>query len=153
MLYTQIDDTYVIRFEDEEVFPDRFLEFLSRKDVTGGSFTAIGAMKRTCLAFFDVEAKEYRDREIDEQAEVLALVGNVAMHEGEPIVHAHITLGRSDYSVLGGHLRYGVVRPTLEVVLAVTATARRQNDTGIERKIDPRYGLPALDLDNRFGET
>lgn len=150
MLYAQIDDTYIIRFEDEEVFPDRFLEFLSHKDVTGGSFTAIGAMKRTCLAFFDVDAKEYRDRDIDEQAEVLALVGNVAMHEGEPIVHAHITLGRSDYSVLGGHLRYGVVRPTLEVVLAVTATPSQRGTGTLRRKIDPRYGLPALDLDSQF---
>jgi predicted DNA-binding protein with PD1-like motif len=146
MFYTQIEDVYVIRFEDGEVFPDRFLKFLSVKEVRGGSFTAIGAMKRTCLAFFDVKAKEYRDREVDEQAEVLALVGNVAMRDGEPVVHAHITLGRSDYSVLGGHLRYGVVRPTLEVVLAVTAA----DGTGLERKIDPRYGLPALDLDSQF---
>jgi predicted DNA-binding protein with PD1-like motif len=150
MLYTQLDDSYIIRLEDEEVFPDRLLEFLSTKDVRGGSFTAIGAMKRTCLAFFDVEAKEYRDRKIDEQVEVLALVGNVGLHEGKPIVHAHITLGRADYSVLGGHLRYGVVRPTLEVVLAVTTTASHASAAELTRKIDPRYGLPGLDLDHRF---
>ena len=150
MLYTQVDDTYIIRLEDEEVFPDRFLEFLSAEDVRSGSFTAIGAMKRTCLAFFDVEAKEYRDREIDEQVEVLALLGNVAIYEGKPIVHAHITLGRADYSVLGGHLRYGVVRPTLEVAFAVAATTSHSSTPMLKRKIDPRYGLPALDLENRF---
>jgi predicted DNA-binding protein with PD1-like motif len=150
MLYTQIDDSYIVRFEDEEVFPDRLLEFLAAKDVTGGSFTAIGAMKRTCLAFFDVEAKQYRDREIDEQVEVLALIGNVAMHEGKPIVHAHITLGRADYSVLGGHLRYGIVRPTLEVVLAVTATRSQGRGAMLTREIDPRYGLPGLDLEEQL---
>ena len=150
MFYTQIDDGYIIRFEDEEAFPERFLEFLSFKEVRGGSFTAIGAMSRACLAFFDVKTKMYRDREIDEQVEVLALIGNVAMHEGDPIIHAHITLGRSDYTVLGGHLRYGVVRPTLELVIAVTATASQENAAILKRKIDPRYGLPTLDLDNRF---
>lgn len=150
MLYTQVDDGYIIRFEDEEVFPDRFLEFLSVREVTSGSFTAIGAFRRTCLAFFDVAAKEYRDRELDEQVEVLALIGNVARHEGEPIVHAHITLGRADYSVLGGHLRFGIVRPTLEVVLAVATATARDRDPLMTRKIDPRYGLPALDLDNRL---
>jgi len=150
MLYTQIDDSYIIRFEDGEVFPDRLLEFLAIKEVTGGSFTAIGAMKRTCLAFFDVEAKQYRDREIDEQAEVLALIGNVAMHAGKPIVHAHITLGRADYSVLGGHLRYGIVRPTLELVLAVMATPSHRRDATLTREIDPRYGLPGLDLDEQL---
>lgn len=150
MLYTQFDDTYIIRFEDGEVFPDRFLEFLSSKGVTGGSFTAIGAMKHARIAFFDVEAREYRDQEIDRQVEVLALIGNVALHEGERIVHAHITLGRSDYSVVGGHLREGVVRPTLEVVLAVTAVGDAQDDTALRREVDPQFGLPSLDLEHRF---
>lgn len=150
MLYTQVDGSYIIRFEDEEIFPDRFLEFLSMEEVKAGSFTAIGAMKRTRLAFFDVNAKEYRDRELDEQVEVLALIGNVAQHEGELIVHAHITLGRADYSVLGGHLRFGIVRPTLEVVLAVATATSHDSGSILKRKIDPRYGLPALDLDNRL---
>lgn len=150
MRYTRVDDTYIIRFEDEEVFPDRFLEFLAAKKVTGGSFTGIGAMKRARLAFFDVEAKEYRDRDLEEQAEVLALVGNVAVHEGEHLVHAHITLGRSDYSVLGGHLRRGVVRPTLEVILEVTSIGVPESTAAVRRKLDPRFGLPSLDLDERF---
>jgi len=150
MLYTQIDDTYIIRLEAEEVFPDRFLEFLANRKVTGGSFTGIGAMKRTRIAFFDVEAMEYRDRDLDEQVEVLTLIGNVAVHEGERIVHAHITLGRSDYSVLGGHLRHGVVRPTLEVVLAVTSTGAPEGAAALRRKVDPQFGLPSLDLDERF---
>lgn len=150
MLYTQIGDTYIIRFETEEVFPDRFLEFLANRKVTGGSFTAIGAMKRTRIAFFDVETKEYRDRDLDEQVEVLTLVGNVAVHEGEHIVHAHITLGRSDYSVLGGHLRHGIVRPTLEVVLAVTSAGAPEDAGALRRKIDPQFGLPSLDLDVRL---
>ena len=54
-----------------QIFPDRFLEFLSSKGVTGGSFTAIGAMQHARIAFFDIEAKEYRDQDIDQQAEVL----------------------------------------------------------------------------------
>ena len=150
MFYTQVGDTYILRFEDGEIFPDRLAEFVSSKGVTGGHFTAIGAMQRARIAFFDVGAKEYRDREINEQTEVLALVGNVAMHAGERIVHAHITLGRADYSVLGGHLRHGVVRPTLELVLAVTSTGSAEDDAALRRKIDPQFGLPALDLDKRF---
>jgi predicted DNA-binding protein with PD1-like motif len=107
-------------------------------------------MRRTKISFFDVVAKEYIDQEFDEQMEVLALVGNVALHDGKPIVHAHITLGRADYSVLGGHLRYGIVRPTLEVTLAVTAAGTRKDASSLLRRVDPVYGLPALELDNRF---
>lgn len=150
MQYTLVEDVYVIRFEDEEVFPDRFLEFVSAQNVRGGSISGIGAMSRTKIAFFDVVAKEYRDQEFDEQMEVLALIGNVALHDDKPIVHAHITLGRADYSVLGGHLRYGIVRPTLEVTLAVTAAGTGTDAPALLRRVDPTYGLPALGLDNRF---
>jgi predicted DNA-binding protein with PD1-like motif len=150
MQYTLFDDVYAIRFEDEEAFPDRFLEFLSAQNVRGGYISGIGAMRRTKIAFFDVVAKEYVDQEFDEQMEVLALVGNVALHDDKPIVHAHITLGRADYSVVGGHLRYGVVRPTLEVTLAVTAAGTGPDAPALFRRVDPRYGLPALELDNRF---
>ncbi len=100
-------------------------------------------MMRARIAFFDTDAKRYLDREYDEQMEVLALVGNVAIHDGEPLIHAHVTLGRRDYAVIGGHLREGVVRPTLELTL-------HTGSEPLQRAVDPKYGLPGLDLDNRF---
>lgn len=143
MFYVRHGDTYILRFEEDEIFPDRFLEFLAAEEIGAGSFTAIGAMSRTTVAYFDTGAREYLDKEFDEQMEVLALAGNVSMHDGAPLAHAHITLGRRDYSVVGGHLRHGVVRPTLELVLRVLPEP-------VQRKIDPAYGLPGLDLTNRF---
>lgn len=142
MLYARHGESYVVRLEDDEVFPNKFLDFLAARDIRRGSFTGIGAMRRICIAFFDTESKEYLDREYDEQMEVLALVGNVAMHEGELLVHTHITLGRRDYSVIGGHLREGIVRPTLEVIL-------HAGSEPLQRAVDPKYGLPALDLKER----
>ncbi len=139
MRYVRHGDAYVLRFEDGELFPDAFLEFLSREDIGGGGFTGIGAMRWTRIAFFDVGERAYRDRQLDEQLEVLALIGNVAILEGEPVVHAHITLGRPDGTALGGHLRQGEVRPTLEVVLRLTPEP-------LSRRIDPEYGLPSLEL-------
>ena len=138
MRYVRHSDTYIIRFEDEELFPDRFLDFLAAESIVGGSFTGIGAMKWTRIAFFDIEARQYQDRDLDEQLEVLALVGNVAVFEKAPLVHAHVTLGRRDGTALGGHLRQGIVRPTLEVAL-------RTIPEPLNRAIDPNYGLPSLD--------
>ncbi len=132
-------DTYVIRFADDEVVPGRFLEFLAAEAITAGSFTGIGAMKSTRVAFFDTHSRQYKDIDLDEQLEVLSLVGNVAMFDGKPLVHAHITLGRADGTVLGGHLRHGIVRPTLELVLRILPEP-------LNRTVDPKYGLPSLDL-------
>jgi len=150
MQYVRYGSTYVVRFEDGETFPDKFLEFLSAKGVAGGSFSGLGAMKWIRIAFFDVETLRYEDREFDEQMEVLTLVGNVALYEGQPLVHAHIALGRRDYSVLGGHLRAGIVRPTLEVTLHVSAESARADSEALQRSLDAVYGLPALNLRNRF---
>ncbi|UCC47296.1 MAG: DUF296 domain-containing protein [Gemmatimonadota bacterium] len=149
MQYVRHGNTYVMRFEDGETFPDKFLDFLSAEGVTGGSLSGLGAVRWIRIAFFDVEALRYEDREFDEQMEVLALLGNVALHDGKPLVHAHITLGRRDYTVLGGHLRSAIVRPTLEVTLHVSAHNVQSGTEVLQRSIDPVYGLPALDLKNR----
>lgn len=139
MRYVKRGEVYVIRFEQGEAFPDRLVEFLEAESIGAGSLTGIGAFERSRIAFFDIADREYRDIDVDEQVEVLALVGNVAMHGGKPLVHAHATLGRRDGSTVGGHLRRGIVRPTLEVYL----WGLREP---LQRKVDPGCGLPLLDL-------
>ncbi|NIN12599.1 MAG: DUF296 domain-containing protein [Gemmatimonadales bacterium] len=141
MRYQREGDLYIIRFEDGDVFPDQLLSFLEAQSIRGGSLTGLGAFSRSVIAFFDTAAREYQDIELDEQLEVLALVGNVAVYEDAPLVHAHVMLGRRDGTALGGHLRRATVRPTLEVFLHVIRGPLR-------RAVDRVYGLPALDLGN-----
>lgn len=139
MDYARHADGYVLRFDTGEAFPKDLLQFLVAEKIRGGSFTAIGAMQRAVIAFFDTDANEYRDIELDEQLEVLALVGNVAEYRGEPLVHAHVTLGRRDGTALGGHLRTGIIRPTLELTLRPSAA--------MHRRLNPEFGLPSLDFE------
>lgn len=145
MRYQREGDLYILRFEDGDVFPDLLLSFLAARSIRGGSFTGLGAFNKSLIAFFDTAAREYRDIELDEQLEVLALVGNVAVYENAPLIHAHAMLGRRDGSALGGHLRRATVRPTLEIFLHVVSGPLR-------RTLEPEYGLPALDLKNEHSE-
>lgn len=48
---------------------------------------------------------------VQEQVLVLALLGDIALQDGKPKLHAHVVLGRRDASALGGHLRSARVRP------------------------------------------
>jgi predicted DNA-binding protein with PD1-like motif len=144
MRYTRRNDLYVIRFDPGERFPDRLLDFLGAQSIGAGSLTGIGAMARSQVAFFDVDAREYQDIGVEEQVEVLTLSGNVALHEGKPLVHAHVVLGRRDGSTVGGHLRWGIVGPTLEVFLRVLPQPLR-------RAVDPGCGLPLLNLPGSDG--
>ncbi len=145
MRFQREGDLYIIRFEDGEVFPDQLLSFLEAQSIRGGGFTGLGAFQRSLIAFFDTAALEYRDIELDEQLEVLALVGNIAVYENAPLIHAHAMLGRRDGTTLGGHLRRGTIRPTLEIFLQVVSGPLR-------RTLDPEYGLPALDLKDEHPE-
>ena len=91
------------------------------------------------LGYFDWERKQYKRIPLEEQVEVLSLVGNITRNEGEPAVHAHVVVGRSDATTRGGHLLAGRVRPTLELVLTETpAELRKQKD--------PETGLALLRL-------
>ncbi|MGH8328096.1 MAG: PPC domain-containing DNA-binding protein [Steroidobacteraceae bacterium] len=109
--------TYAVIFSSGERVM-RGLEQVAREhSVTAARFTAIGALSSATLGYFDWQKKDYLRIAVDEQVEVLSLVGDVAMQGSKPIVHAHAVLGRWDGSTRGGHVLEAHVRPTLEVVL------------------------------------
>jgi predicted DNA-binding protein with PD1-like motif len=112
---------------------------LARQEgLDAASFTAIGAFSKAVIRFFDWQKKDYQPIRVDEQVEVASLLGDIALGEdGEPMLHIHVVLGRSDGSALAGDLGEATVRPTLEVVITETATHLR-------RKHDPETGLPLI---------
>jgi hypothetical protein len=110
-----------------------------RFDLRAASLTGIGAFAAVTLGFFDHARRDYRRRVIREQIEVLSLIGNIALDRGEPRVHAHVVVGRSDGAALGGHLLGGAVDPTLEITLVEAPAVLR-------RRTDPATGLALIDL-------
>lgn len=109
------------------------------QDVRAASLTAIGAFETCMLGLFEWESKEYLGIPVNEQAEVVSLIGDIAMTDGdEPKLHAHVVLGCRDGSSRAGHLMSGEVRPTLEVVVN-SAPAH------LRRKIDAESGLPLIE--------
>ena len=69
-----------------------------------------------------------------EQVEVLSLVGDIALDRGEPKLHAHAVVGKSDGTAHGGHVLEAWVWPTLEVMLT-------ESPKHLCRKFDPASGL------------
>jgi predicted DNA-binding protein with PD1-like motif len=110
--------------------PVSLLERFARENnVTAARFTAIGAFREVVVGYFDWEKKDYLRIPIREQVEVLSLVGDVAIGDNGPKIHAHVVLGKRDGSAHGGHLLEAKVRPTLEVVLTESpAVLVREHD-------------------------
>ena len=119
----------VLVFESGEPMMETLKRWLTDYAITSGVFTAIGGLRQVTLKYFNTTTRVYEEREINEQLEVLHLTGNVGLLNGEPFVHAHITLGTRDYQTYGGHFGDGVVSPVLELVLTRVGgvLTRREN--------------------------
>ncbi len=103
--------------------------FAAEQRIGAAGFTAIGAFSEALLGYFDWEKKDYERIPVAEQVEVLALVGDIALQDGKPKLHAHAVLGKRDGAACGGHLLAARVRPTLEVIVTeVPAHLRREHD-------------------------
>ncbi len=128
----------VVMAKGDEAF-GQLVAFASENAVTAAGLTAVGAAREVTLGYFDPEISDYRSTEFSEQLEVLSLVGDIAVKDGEPAVHAHITLGRKNSSTIGGHLQRLTVWPTLEVVITETPVH-------LAKTVDPETGLALIDL-------
>ena len=77
--------------------------------ITLGRIEAIGAVQKARLGFYDQAARQYGFFELDRPLELTALAGNVSLKDGEPMVHAHVTLADEHGKAYGGHLVPGTV--------------------------------------------
>ena len=108
---------YAVIFETGEDPVAGLTRFAEAHGLDASSFTAIGAFSQATLGYFDWEKKDYLRIPVEEQVEVLALIGDIALQDGKPKLHAHVVLGKRDGSTCGGHLLEARVRPTLEVIV------------------------------------
>jgi hypothetical protein len=80
-----------------------------KENVRLGSVTALGAVQKARIAFYDQVKREYRHEELNRRLEIAALVGNVSLKDGSPFIHAHVTLTDEKGKGFGGHLAPGTV--------------------------------------------
>ena len=139
MQFQRFDGQYVLRLMPGEEVMQTLLDFVDQHGIRGGSFMAFGAFSRVRLRYFDVEAKHYRDHEVNRQVEVVSLLGNIARVDGRPQIHMHTSVSDASGQTNSGHIGEGIVRPTLEVFLTPL-------EGELRRRRDPQTGLELLDL-------
>lgn len=138
LLFDHSERVWALIFDTGDEVVAGLQQFAREHKPRSAHFTAIGAFRDAVVAYFDWQTKKYREIPVDEQVEVLMLAGDIAWKDGgEPVVHAHTVLGRSDGSTRGGHLRRAHVRPTLEVIL-------EEYPEHLERKPDAETGLALI---------
>ena len=136
----KLNSATVLVFDTGDEVVSTLTKFAKEQRIAAGHFTAIGAFSDAGIGYFDLQKKEYLKNQVNEQVEVVSLIGDIALDKGEPKVHAHVVVGKRDGAAMGGHLLEAHVRPTLELVL---------QDSGeqLKRKFDPASGLALIDQD------
>jgi predicted DNA-binding protein with PD1-like motif len=137
---TRGEKTFVLVFDSGDEVMSVLTRFAKENGLSGARFTAIGAFQKATLGYFDWSKKDYKRNPVSEQVEVVSLVGDIAEDEkGQPKVHAHAVIGKSDGAALGGHLLDAIVRPTLELMLT-------ESPVHLHRKHDDASGLALIRL-------
>jgi len=132
--------TFVLILDQGEEAFKTITDFSNRHGISGASVSAVGAFAEAKVGWFDLSAKSYKPIAVGEQCEVLSLIGDVAEgHDGKASLHLHAVLGLQDGSVRGGHLLFGVVRPTLKVTI-------RETVAHLRRKKRPDLGIALISI-------
>jgi hypothetical protein len=131
--------TFALIFDKGDEFIATLTAFARKQGLGGSHFTAIGAFKEVLLGYFDRDKKEYVKIPLREQVEVLSLVGDIALKDSDPKVHAHVVVGKRDGTAHGGHILAATIWPTLELILT-------ESPDHLRRKSDEETGLALIEL-------
>jgi predicted DNA-binding protein with PD1-like motif len=128
----------VVFYKGDEVLSG-LTDFAIKYKVGDAHFTGIGAVSSATLAWLEVDKKVYHRIAVNEQVEVLSLIGDVATFDGKPVVHMHAVVGHHDGTTTGGHVFELHANPTLEVFVTANATPlkKRPDEPSGMKLIDP----------------
>ena len=142
MHYSKISpNKYLIRLIRGEEINSSIKKFCEKLDIKNAEILGIGSIENPTLAHYRVDTKKYKEKTFKGIFEVTSLIGNVAIFEGEPLVHAHVTISDDDMRSFGGHLVKGVVSATVEIILEYF-------DSKHTKSYDEEIGLRLWDLPN-----
>jgi uncharacterized protein len=144
MLYKKQASSYVLRLEQGDDILKTLRQFSDTEKIKAAFFEGIGSLYRAKLGHYDFkDTRTYKYETFDEDLEILTLSGNVSTMNGHALPHAHITLGRRDFSVIGGHLEEDSLANMVEINVVKMAGK-------LEKAKDSNIGLNLMQLPRKY---
>lgn len=136
MVYVKFNPgrNFLVRVEHDSDLVQFVTELAEKEKIMVGTFTAVGALKRAKLGFYDQERHEYQEIRLDSPHEIACSVGNISIKDGRPFVHVHAVLADKNGITKAGHLLNGTV-------FAAEVHLRELKGAELERKYDKVTGL------------
>lgn len=130
----------VVRLKHDADVVQSITELAKNKGIEAGIITAIGALKRAKLGYYDQRNQEYREIRIDSPHEMASCMGNVSLKDGEPFTHVHVVLADEMGNTKAGHLLEGIV-------FAAEVHLRQLEGPKLGRKYDELTGLSLWNME------
>lgn len=144
MLFAKQGSSFVLRLEQGDDILKTLKDFTEKQRIRAAFFEGIGSLYRAQLGHYDFrDTRTYKYETFEEDLEILTLSGNVSRMGQDSLPHAHVTLGRRDFSVIGGHLEEGSLANMVEINFG-------RLPGSLEKAKDSNIGLNLLQLPHKF---
>ena len=139
MNYKRFDNKVVVRIDKGEEIVDQLKTICKKLDIKLGSIIGIGAADKVMISLLNTKTKKYQSKEFTGDHEIVSLVGNITMMNGEVYLHLHVTICNVEHKALGGHLTSAVISAMFEGVIDII-------DGQITRDYNEDIGLNLLKI-------
>jgi predicted DNA-binding protein with PD1-like motif len=137
---SKLGKTVFARLYENEDLLEAVASAAEQAKISTGFFSLIGTLKKAKLGFY--RDGNYEPIEIAEPLEIVSCIGNVALKDKKPIVHAHIVVSDEEGQSFGGHTLPGCLISVTAELMLVEALGMK-----LERKFDEKTKLNLLSFD------
>jgi predicted DNA-binding protein with PD1-like motif len=139
MVFKQINQDYLVRFDKGELLVEGLVKFIKSRAIHPSWIQGLGAALWAEVGSYNLDSQKYSFLKLDQALEIASLTGNVTWSDNEPVSHLHVVLADESLHTYAGHLKELAVGGTCEVFIHTF-------DQAISSKTDPHTGLKLLDL-------
>lgn len=132
-------DRYVIRLDPDDDILGSIEAFCSSQGIKNAVVEGIGSVQDPVLAHYRIDRKQFTKKPLEGIFEIVALTGNVAIYDGKPLAHIHVSLSDDHMRGYGGHLVKGRVSAAAELML-------QPFDSSFQKAMDDDIGLKIWQL-------
>lgn len=119
MQYKKLGNQFILRMETGEDILKNLKDFCNLKGIEAAKVSGIGAVRGARISYFDMQGGVFIDNEIPGDVELLSLMGNISVMDGQAFPHLHVTLADENFKVSGGHFSAGYAGATTEIFVEV----------------------------------
>ena len=100
----QSGQDFLAYIQKDESVMENLTSICKKNDIFNGQISGIGAVKDIEIGAYDLSSKIYLRKQYIENHELISFQGNITLKDGNPFIHAHITIADHDLLARGGHL-------------------------------------------------